>query len=99
MNKELEALKELYAYAKIDDFNDVRETSIIFSLIKSALERKEKLEEFVKVLKKDTIINDLNYIVLFDTYKQYVEDYNAENWNIVLNKTEFNLLKEMLEEK
>lgn len=65
MSKELEALKELYKYARIDDFNDVRETSIIYCIIKSALERKdqletenselkarnEKLEKFVKIVK------------------------------------------------
>lgn len=106
MNKELEALEDLWeGYIETTDYcrfkygltHDKEKAN--FELIKSALERKEKLEKAWEITKNSSI--NFHLIKDSENYNRYIEKCfliagKLETW---LTETEFNLLKEMLEEK
>lgn len=94
-NKELEALE----FIKLDYGVEPQG----YELIKSALERKEKLEKAWEIVKNHGI--DMSFCSWINerTYEQYLKDkegYIEKQLEVKsLTETEFNLLKEMLEEK
>lgn len=104
MNKELEALEYLFPcyHCKEKDHKNCEEICveyIKYKEIMSALERKEKLEKVWNIVKEKnprlSLIKSMikTNSVDFDNYNCAVFSYER------LTETEFNLLKEMLEEK
>ncbi len=94
MSKELEALKHLHSFAFDFSFEQNQDIRGDYELIKSALERKEKLEKAIKII-KDNYAIDIEKVV--DGGYVIICEKGSEFYDVTyLTETEFNLLKEML---
>lgn len=96
MNKELEALEQLFQYSKSVARLSNSQSYEDRKIIKSALERKEKLENAWKIIDEHAV--DIFGVSRCNTVGEYNVYQAFENWQ-QLTETEFSLLKEMLEEK
>lgn len=86
-NKELEALKQLFSYAKSSASLCISQAYEDKKIIKSALTRLEKLEKAIKLLKNFTLTESFGLNLT-------LEEFN-EAWLLDFTEEEFNLLKEV----
>lgn len=97
--KELEALENIAKNVEGNDEYRFEHYKHDYNLIKSALERKEKLEKVWKIVKdKQVDILQLKECIL-EEGENALTVYNKYCAHPELTEAEFNLLKEMLEEK
>lgn len=77
---------------------ELRNVAIQLNGVEKDLEVLEKLEKAIKIMvKKDILPSDIYDIIIcknYEAYKYYTQDWDKE---LVLNKEEFKLLKEVLE--
>ena len=91
-----EALKE-YKEIYIDKTfkgNECPSQEWYFKIIKKDLDRLEKLEKAIEILKTKKV--NIFHLYVFDTYEQYKEHYPFAEYNNkkdMLNKKEYKLLK------
>lgn len=97
--KALERIKEELTCELIEENNKIEvDCEEELDILKSALERKEKLEKVWEIVKKCQL--DVNIFIQLFIKNDYNYAYYCINWDKFshefLTETEFNLLKEML---
>ena len=99
MSKELKAFRKICKNLNSYEFTDEYEKNK--KLIEKALERKEKSEKALEIIKENALYVDWTW--LFDcvvnnkSYEDYIEGCNAMKETTFADKEEYDLLREVLE--